>query len=125
MTWDKLLDADLLAALVGLVGLIFGSLVTYFSTRGKTTAEVALAYAQAAKLNVETQNQLQAQITALSEKLTQRDAMIDTLTTKVLELKGENSDKDRKIFELQKTVLQQEHTMVTMRRELNTLRGQA
>ena len=117
------MDATVINALIAAGGLAFGSVVTYLSTRGKMTADAALTYAQAAKLSVDTQNALQGQLTALTIRLNERDAVIDNLTAKLLELKGENAEKDRKIFDLQKTVLQQEHTIDTMRREITALKG--
>ncbi len=113
------------SAIIGAASLLLGSLFTYITTRSKATADAALTYAQAAKLSVDTQNALQGQITALTVRVTERDAVIDQLTQKLLELKGENAEKDRKIFDLQKTVLQQEHTIDNMRKEITALKGLA
>ncbi len=119
------METTILTAIIGAIGLAFGSVLTYLSTRGKATADAALTYAQAAKLAVDTQNALQGQLTAMQQRLNERDGAIDALNAKLMELKGEAAEKDRKIFDLQLTVQQQEHTIEKMRQEITALKGPA
>ncbi len=119
------MDATIITAIIGAISLAFGTLITYITTRGKATADSALVYAQAAKLSVDTQNALQGQLTAMQTRLNERDIVIDSLNAKLMEMKGEAAEKDRKIFDLQLTVQQQEHTIEKMRQEITALKGLA
>ncbi len=116
------MNPTIVSALIGAIGLGFGSFLTYLATKGKATADAALVYSQAASLAVKTQNSLQEQLATMNNRLEERNKLVDTLTLQVLELKGEGSAKDRKIHSLEMTVLQQEHTIADLRKEVEALR---